>query len=111
MKKLVMAVCMAIAAVSGHAEEVRSAALIQHFKEQNVCPATGKVAVKGIAASYRCPGYVVDHGIPFCAGQYLGKSLDVMYNLSYQKYDKDNSMKKDADENLLCDTLKKYVKQ
>jgi hypothetical protein len=123
MKKLVMAVCMALAAVTAQAEE-RSSALIKQFKETHVCPATGKMAVKGDAKSYTCtrkipdpvnPGkfitesWVVDHATPFCAGKYIGISLDVMYNLQYQKYDKENSLKKDVAENLLCDTLRKYV--
>lgn len=109
MKKLVLAICMTVA-LSAQAEETRNSKLIQQFKETHVCPSTGKMATKGIAATYRCPGYVVDHGIPFCAGKYIGRSTDVMHNLFYQKYDKENSLKKDSDERILCDTLRQLKK-
>lgn len=109
MKKLVAIVALALASVGVHAEEARNTELIKQFKETHVCPSTSKLAVKGDSKSYSCPGYVVDHGLPYCSGKYLGISVDQMYNLSYQKYDKDNSLRKDRDENLLCDTLKKYV--
>jgi hypothetical protein len=108
MKKLVAIVAL-LAAVGVHAEEARNPDLIKQFKETHVCPSTGKMATKGKSSTYSCPGYVVDHGIPFCSGKYLGISVDQMYNLTYQKYDKENSLRKDRDENLLCDTLKKYV--
>lgn len=110
MKRLILAVCMAVAALSANAaEEARNQTLIQQFKETHVCPSTGKMATKGIARSYVCPGYVVDHGIPYCAGQYIGRSIDAMHNLSYQKHDAENSLKKDVDEKLLCDTLRKLT--
>lgn len=41
--------------------ESRSKSEVRHFKSQYPCPATGKS--KG-----SCPGYVVDHKVPLCAG-------------------------------------------
>lgn len=92
-----------------YAEETRNTSLIQQYKELNVCPSTGLKATKGNPASYRCPGYVVDHGIPFCAGKYVGANFDKLHNLAYQKYDDENSLRKDADERLLCATLRHLI--
>lgn len=39
----------------------RSTAARNHFQKANPCPATGKP--KGA-----CPGYVIDHIVPLCAG-------------------------------------------
>jgi hypothetical protein len=110
----VAAAVLSVCAVSfwpqvAHAEEERNPELIKTFKETHQCPSTGRTATKGVSKSYTCTGYVVDHGIPFCAGQYLGFSVDQMYNLSYQKYDKDNSLRKDKDEVKLCALLKKLT--
>lgn len=41
--------------------EARSAAERREFHRSNPCPSTGKVVGK-------CPGYVVDHIVPLCAG-------------------------------------------
>lgn len=50
----------------------RSAKAVASFKHQNPCPATG--LRKG-----RCPGYVVDHVEPLCAG-----GLDAPINMQWQ---------------------------
>lgn len=43
------------------AADARSAGQVAAFKRHNPCPATG-------ARRGSCPGYVVDHVIPLCAG-------------------------------------------
>ncbi len=43
------------------AETPRSPAMVRAFRKLNPCPATGKTAGA-------CPGWVVDHRIPLCAG-------------------------------------------
>lgn len=109
----VLAVVVASCAPSPvYAEETeRNPAIIKQFKETHECPSTNRIAVKGVASSYVCPGYVVDHGIPFCAGKYIGLDLDKSHNLFYQKHDKENSLRKDADERKLCATLKRASKE
>jgi hypothetical protein len=104
LKKFVVAAIIAAMFVAQPVEAAasRSAAVIKEFKEQSVCPSTGFKAVKGKSSSYRCPGYVVDHMIPRCAG-----GPDELYNLVYQKYDKENSLKKDTAEKRLCSMMKK----
>lgn len=97
------------ASAPAYAATARNPAIVKQFKEATVCPSTGHKATKGVASSYSCPGFVVDHGLPFCAGKYIGRDLDQVYNMSYQKYDKSNSLKKDADEKVLCDTLRKLM--
>lgn len=50
----------------------RSASAVAQFKRQNLCPSTG--LPKG-----RCPGYIVDHVEPLCAG-----GLDAPINMQWQ---------------------------
>lgn len=68
---------------------------ISLFKKTVPCPATGKI----VGAHGSCAGYVVDHGLPKCAG---GK--DEQYNLFWQE--KAASFKKDRAERELCRILK-----
>lgn len=46
---------------TGVATAQRSAAEIQAFKRQTLCPSTG-------LRSGACPGYQIDHANPLCAG-------------------------------------------
>jgi hypothetical protein len=46
---------------SSHAATHRSAAEVLAFKQHNPCPATGQ-------ARGACPGWLVDHAVPLCAG-------------------------------------------
>lgn len=87
-----------IAEASTYAVVTRNPAVIAKFKELNFCPATNIKATPGKPISYHCSGYVVDHGIPLCAG---GK--DALYNLRYQE-EKD-ALIKDRDEVTLCNLL------
>lgn len=50
----------------------RSASAIKDFKRTHPCPATGK-------SSGRCPGYVIDHIAPLCAG-----GADTPENMQWQ---------------------------
>lgn len=101
MKKLLITLMLATLGTTVSAKASRSTETIRAFKESNVCPSTGNLAIKGIAASYICPGYVVDHGIPRCAG-----GPDAAHNLFYQKKDRENSLKKDKAEMALCRRMK-----
>lgn len=58
--KLLVALLIAALCVSG-AADARSKAQVNHFKNTHPCPATAKPRGP-------CPGYVVDHIKPLCAG-------------------------------------------
>lgn len=66
----------------------RSSAAVAQFKRTNPCPATG--AQRG-----GCPGYVVDHVVPLCAG-----GADSPSNMQWQS--KAEAAAKDADERRQC---------
>lgn len=51
----------AIAAGLATDADARSKTEVRHFKTEHPCPSTGK-------AKGSCPGYVVDHRVPLCAG-------------------------------------------
>jgi hypothetical protein len=75
-----------------HAGE-RSAAERLAFIRHNPCPATGE-------RRGSCPGYVVDHVIPLCAG-----GPDKPANMQWQTVA--DSLVKDREERRECRTLKK----
>jgi hypothetical protein len=77
-------------------DSVRKASTVAAFRKQYACPATGK-------KSGACPGWVVDHGIPLCAG-----GQDKVYNMHWQL--KAESYLKDADERRLCAAIAKMTK-
>lgn len=62
------------------------------FAKTVPCPATGKI-------QQSCPGYVVDHIIPLCAG-----GADSPENMQWQKYQE--SLQKDIVERAMCRKLK-----
>lgn len=66
----------------------RSAAQVLAFKRANPCPATGE-------RRGACPGYIVDHVHPLCAG-----GPDHPSNMQWQTVAE--SRKKDADERRMC---------
>lgn len=70
----------------------RSNAAKTAFKRTYPCPATGKV-------SGACPGHVVDHITPLCAG-----GADVPDNMQWQTLDAAKA--KDRDEHALCRRLR-----
>jgi hypothetical protein len=67
-------IACAVFAVHGdaRARERRSHAAIAAFKREQPCPATG-------AARGRCPGFVIDHVRPLCAG-----GADAATNMQWQ---------------------------
>lgn len=66
----------------------RDPAQVAAFRKTHPCPATGKTAGP-------CPGYVVDHMYPLCAG-----GLDAPSNMQWQ--DRGQSLVKDRIERELC---------
>lgn len=72
-------------------KEVRTAAHAAEFRAITACPATGKI-------QRWCPGYVVDHIEPLCAGGH-----DAPSNMQWQT--KAASYKKDALERSVCSKL------
>ena len=71
----------------------RSAAEVRAFKREHPCPATGK-------SRGACPGYVVDHVIPLCAG-----GADDPSNMQWQELAA--SKVKDKEEKHTCSALRK----
>ena len=74
--------------------EARSRVPIRKFRQQVVCPATGKYEI-----DTPCKGYVVDHILPLCAG-----GVDEPRNMQWQEYNE--SKKKDLLELELCRKLR-----
>ena len=68
----VLVCCGLFATASADANTRRSHKVIAEFKRAQPCPATGQP--RG-----RCPGYVIDHVIPICAG-----GPDAVTNLQWQ---------------------------
>lgn len=68
--------------------QARDAAQVRAFRRHNPCPATDR-------ATGACPGWVVDHVIPLCAG-----GRDAPDNMAWQEYAA--SLHKDRDERALC---------
>lgn len=75
------------------AKTPRSSAVLSAFKRQSPCPATG-------ARRGACPGYVIDHIIPLCAG-----GSDLLRNLQWQT--RADSLLKDREERRQCRALKR----
>lgn len=73
----------------------RSAAEVRAFKRENPCPATGKIYGK-------CPGYVVDHKDPLCAG-----GADKPSNMQWQELAE--SKIKDKEEWRTCRILRRQT--
>lgn len=73
----------------------RSASEVRAFKHEHPCPATGKSRGK-------CPGWVVDHIIPLCAG-----GADDPSNMQWQE--KEASKVKDKEEWRTCRELKRHA--
>ncbi|MEW6562740.1 MAG: HNH endonuclease signature motif containing protein [Pseudomonadota bacterium] len=76
--------------------DARSSAEVRAFKRGHPCPATHSIHGK-------CPGYVVDHVIPLCAG-----GADKPSNMQWQE--KAASKVKDKEEWRTCRELKKIAK-
>jgi hypothetical protein len=88
----VAAVAALLAALPATAAE-RRAAERAAFVREHPCPSTGMS--KG-----RCPGYVVDHVVPLCAG-----GADSPANMQWQTVQE--SRRKDVDEHRICREMRK----
>lgn len=76
-----------------HAKQPRSAAVKAEFQRATPCPATGEHRGK-------CPGYVIDHVMPLCAG-----GPDHASNMQWQTVE--DAKIKDRDERRTCRTIKR----
>ena len=85
---LVFVVLMCTYAGYSFSAEARDPSQVRLFRKANPCPATG-------STSGACPGYVVDHAYPLCAG-----GLDIPANMIWQ--DTKASYIKDRIERELC---------
>ena len=70
----------------------RSSAARLSFARHHACPATGQFKTS-------CPGYVIDHVVPLCAG-----GPDTPANMQWQEYRA--SLVKDAQERAHCRRLR-----
>lgn len=95
MKKTIVVIVLSLAVGSAAGAE-RSSTVIHQFRKLNPCPATGKI-------ERTCPGYVIDHIVPLCAG-----GPDILENLTYQKTA--DSYRKDKLERDICRRLRMCVK-
>jgi hypothetical protein len=71
----------------------RNPAVVRAFRATHPCPSTGKT-------EGRCPGYVVDHKYPLCAG-----GVDTVANMRWQA--EEDSYIKDRIERELCEYKKR----
>lgn len=85
LRNSLMALCLA---TSAHAGPARSHAAKAEFQRQNPCPANGERRGK-------CPGYVIDHVTPLCAG-----GPDHSSNMQWQTVA--DAKLKDRDERRMC---------
>jgi hypothetical protein len=92
MKRILM-LALLLVAMSAQA---RDPAQVRSFRKVNPCPSTGKT-------SGACPGFVVDHLWPLCAG-----GEDSPKNMAWQPVDE--SYEKDKSERDLCRRLKECAK-
>lgn len=86
----ILLVSLTLAAAPAEARIKRSAKAVAQFKHQSPCPSTG--LPKG-----RCPGYIVDHVEPLCAG-----GLDAPINMQWQTVQE--AKQKDKLERRICKT-------
>lgn len=83
-----MALAIAATSLSAISGQPRSAAAVAKFKRLNPCPANAQ-------PSGPCPGYIVDHVMPLCAG-----GADDPTNMQWQTVEE--AKEKDAQERLMC---------
>lgn len=88
MIRVLVVAALTIAAFSAHAKPPRSHSATTAFKRQHPCPATGQP--KGA-----CPGWIIDHVIPLCAG-----GPDEPANMQWQSIE--DAKAKDRDERRMC---------
>lgn len=96
MKYFTLALLLLLCLDVNAGEIVRSPAAVAAFKRTHPCPTTNLIQKS-------CPGYVVDHIIPLCAG-----GADSPTNMQWQ--DKAAGLQKDKLEWWLCRHLKQCNK-
>ncbi len=89
---LLVALLFLLCAATAQAQ--RSAAQVRAFRKLHPCPVTGQT-------TGACPGWVVDHRVPLCAG---GK--DAPANMQWQR--KEESLIKDKQEWAICRQLREW---
>lgn len=89
---LIAALLSLALSVPADAKTIRSASAKAEFKRQQPCPSTG-------ARRGPCPGYVIDHVIPLCAG-----GADDPMNMQWQTVIE--AKEKDRDERQQCRRLR-----
>ncbi|MDP1681062.1 MAG: HNH endonuclease signature motif containing protein [Burkholderiales bacterium] len=91
MTRIVISILLCISAFG--VSDARDASVRRIFTQQNPCPAIGEP--RGA-----CPGWVVDHIVPLCAG-----GADTTDNMQWQT--KEEALEKDKEEWRLCRELRK----
>ena len=86
----IIALAMVVNAGTAEAKIKRSSLAKAEFKREQPCPSTG--SPRGA-----CPGYIIDHVIPLCAG-----GADAPSNMQWQTVM--NAKAKDRDERQMCRT-------
>jgi hypothetical protein len=86
--RLLLLLCITLAANIAYAKKPRSSTAIKEFKFQNPCPAAG--ATKG-----SCKGYIIDHIVPLCAD-----GADAAANMQWQTVAE--AKMKDVEERKMC---------
>jgi hypothetical protein len=71
-RRALVAALITLSAPGAIGARARSNAARHHFQHQHPCPATGRT-------SGACPGYVIDHVVPLCAG-----GADAPSNMQWQ---------------------------
>jgi hypothetical protein len=87
MRYLFFAICLLIP-LAAPAAMHRSTAAKHAFQRATPCPSTGDI--RG-----RCPGYIIDHIMPLCAG-----GADSPSNMQWQT--RADALRKDRDERRMC---------
>jgi hypothetical protein len=90
--RLLLAIVLVLAAVPAQAVE-RSSAEKRAFQREHACPSTGM-------RRGRCPGFVIDHSAPLCAG-----GADRRENMQWQQIAA--AKRKDVEERRLCRALQR----
>ena len=95
--KSILIAALLLFAVCAEAEIVRDPAQVRAFRRINPCPSTDKLTGP-------CPGWVVDHTIPLCAG-----GQDHPNNMQWQ--DRAAALQKDKLEWWVCRKMKQCAGQ
>lgn len=93
MKKVAFIMLLTLAAATASAGQQRSYQAKREFARAVPCPSTWRYIP-------HCPGYVIDHVVPLCAG-----GADTPVNMQWQN--REQSLVKDREERRLCAALRR----